>query len=65
MTFHHLLADYGYFAVLAGSLLEGETILILAGFAAHQGHLSLSWVMAVAFVGGTLGDQIFYFAGRR
>lgn len=65
MTLHQLLADYGYFAVLAGSLLEGETILILAGFAAHQGHLSLTWVMAVAFVGGTLGDQIFYFAGRR
>lgn len=65
MTLHQLLTDYGYLAVLAGSLLEGETILILAGFAAHQGHLSLASVMAVAFVGGTLGDQIFYFAGKR
>ncbi len=65
MSLHHLLANYGYLAVLAGSLLEGETILILAGFAAHQGHLSLPWVIAIAFFGGTLGDQIFFFVGWR
>jgi membrane protein DedA with SNARE-associated domain len=65
MAVPQLLADYGYLAVFAGSLLEGETILVLAGFAAHQGHLSLPWVVAVAFCGGTLGDQIFFFAGRR
>ncbi len=65
MSLPQLLADYGYFAVFAGSLLEGETILVLAGFAAHQGHLSLPWVVAVAFCGGTLGDQIFFFVGRR
>jgi len=65
MSLHHLLAHYGYLAVLAGSLLEGETILILAGFAAHQGHLSLPWVIAVAFFGGTMGDQIFFFVGWR
>jgi membrane protein DedA with SNARE-associated domain len=65
MTLHHLLADYGYLAVLAGSLLEGETILVLAGFAAHQGHLSLPWVIAVAFFGGMMGDQIFFFIGWR
>jgi membrane protein DedA with SNARE-associated domain len=65
MSLHQLLADCGYLAVFAGSLLEGETILVLAGFAAHQGHLSLPWVVAVAFCGGTLGDQIFFFVGRR
>lgn len=64
MSFVQLLADYGYLAVFAGSLLEGETILVLAGFAAHQGYLSLQVVLAVAFVGGTLGDQIFFWLGR-
>src|SRR5437899_959652 len=64
MSFAQLLADYGYLAVLVGSLLEGETILVLAGFAAHQGYLSLQVVPAVAFVGGTLGDQIFFWLGR-
>jgi len=65
MSLPQLLADYGYLAVLAGSLLEGETILLLAGFAAHQGYLSLPVVIGVAWVGGTLGDQVFYWVGRR
>ncbi|MBI3714858.1 MAG: DedA family protein [Betaproteobacteria bacterium] len=60
-----LLAQYGYLAVFVGSLLEGETILILAGFAAHQGYLSFPVVVGVAFCGGTLGDQFFFFLGRR
>jgi membrane protein DedA with SNARE-associated domain len=64
MNLAQLVHDYGYLAVFAGSLLEGETILVLAGFAAHQGYLSLPAVTAVAFVGGTLGDQLFFWTGR-
>jgi membrane protein DedA with SNARE-associated domain len=60
-----LLSDYGYWAVFIGALLEGETILVLAGFAAHQGYLSLPVTLAIAFVGGTLGDQVFFWLGRR
>jgi membrane protein DedA with SNARE-associated domain len=60
-----LLSQYGYLALFAGCLLEGETLLLLAGLAAHQGYLSLPLVMGVAFVGGTLGDQIGFFIGRR
>jgi membrane protein DedA with SNARE-associated domain len=41
VTLSHLLTDSGYLVVFVGSLLEGETILLLAGFAAHQGYLSL------------------------
>lgn len=59
------LAQYGYLAVFIGSVLEGETILLLAGFAAHQGYLSLPMVMAVGFCGGVLGDQTFFFLGLR
>ena len=64
MSLTQLLSDYGYVAVFVGSLLEGETILLLAGFAAHQGYLSLPLTVGIAFVGGTLGDQIFYWLGR-
>jgi membrane protein DedA with SNARE-associated domain len=60
-----LLTDYGYLAVFVGSLLEGETVLLLAGYAAHQGYLSLQWVVLLAFCGGTLGDQVFFHLGRR
>lgn len=59
-----LLADYGYLAVFVGAVLEGETVLLLAGFAAHQGYLSLPLVMAAAFAGGTLGDQLFFALGH-
>ncbi len=64
MSLAKLLADYGYLAVFVGSLLEGETILVMAGFAAHQGHLSLPVTLTIAFVGGTLGDQVFFWLGR-
>ena len=64
MSITDFVADYGYFAVLIGSLLEGETILVLAGFAAQQGHLSLGTVLMIAFAGGTLGDQVFFWIGR-
>jgi membrane protein DedA with SNARE-associated domain len=60
-----LLTDYGYLAVFVGSLLEGETILVLAGFAAHQGYLSLYLVVVLASCGGAMGDQIYFFLGRR
>lgn len=60
-----LLEQYGYLAVFAGSLLEGETILLLAGFAAHQGYLAAGLVVACGVCGGTLGDMIFFLIGRR
>jgi len=60
-----LIADYGYVALFVGTLLEGETVLILAGFAAHQGYLQLHWVIGIALLGGFLGDQIYFWLGRR
>lgn len=65
MTVAEFVTTYGYAAVLAGTLLEGETILLLAGFAAHQGMLSLPVVMVIAAIGGTAGDQVFFWIGRR
>jgi len=59
------MATYGYLAVFLGTLLEGETILLLAGYAAHRGHLSLPIVMVVAFAGSLLGDQTMFWIGHR
>lgn len=59
-----LVSSYGYVAVFIGTLLEGEAILMFAAYAAHQGYLSLPLVVTVAFFGATLGDQIFFLAGR-
>lgn len=65
MDIGSLIQQYGYLAVLLGSLLEGETVLVLAGLAAHLGYLSLPLVIATAALGGSLGDQIAFLLGRR
>jgi len=59
-----LIQQYGYLAVFVGSMLEGETLLVLAGLAAHRGYLSLQWVIAIAAAGAYLGDQICFVIGR-
>ncbi|HLB14719.1 MAG TPA: DedA family protein [Burkholderiales bacterium] len=65
MDLASLVQTYGYLAVFIGTLLEGETVLALAGLAAHRGYLALPWVIAVAALGGFLGDQIYFLVGRR
>ena len=64
MNLPELIQTYGYGAVFAGTLLEGESVLLLAGFAAHRGYLDLPTVVGVAICGSFLGDQIFFFLGR-
>ena len=59
-----MLSTYGYFALMIGTFLEGETILVAAGFLAHQGYLKLPWVITFAFIGTYAGDQIYFFLGR-
>jgi len=59
-----LIQNYGYAIVFVLSLLEGETIVALAGFAAYQGHLQLLPVIVVAIIGACAGDQLFFYFGR-
>jgi len=63
-TLTELIKNYGYLAVLIGTFLEGETILILGGFAAHMGFLELPWVIASAIAGSFSGDQLYFYIGR-
>ena len=63
-TLTELIKNYGYLAILIGTFLEGETILILGGFAAHMGFLELPWVIASAIAGSFSGDQLYFYIGR-
>ncbi len=58
------VATYGYLAVFVGTLFEGETILLAAGYAAQRGLLDWPTVFMVGVLGGTLGDQIAFLLGR-
>ncbi|TSC67458.1 MAG: hypothetical protein CEO19_222 [Parcubacteria group bacterium Gr01-1014_73] len=60
----YFVVNYGYIALFAGSLIEGELVLIVAGFLAHLGLFNLLWVVAVALVGTIVGDQFYFYLGR-
>ena len=65
MDFAKLVADHGYLVTFLGALIEGETVLTLAGLAAHRGYLHLPVLIALASLGSCLGDQIYFLIGRR
>jgi membrane protein DedA with SNARE-associated domain len=65
MTWGTLIETYGYWLLAADSLLEGETILILAGFAVRRGHLYLVAVLGIASVASFVGNQFYFWLGRR
>ncbi|MCX7892597.1 MAG: DedA family protein [Burkholderiales bacterium] len=65
MTLGEILAQYGYPIVFAGAIAEGEVVLALAGFAVHRGHLAAGAVLALAALGGFVGDQAYFALGRR
>lgn len=62
----NLLSTYGYLALFIGTFLEGETILIIAGFisATQPGTLSLPLCILSAFLGSFAGDQTAFYVGR-
>ena len=64
IDFNYWLTTYGYLAIFIGCLLEGETILILGGMAAHQHVLALLPVIGYASLAGMLGDQALFWTGR-
>ncbi len=68
MDVNQLIAEHGawfYPITFLWTFLEGETFVIFAGAAAQQGHLSLSWLIAAAWLGSFAGDQFYFFIGRR
>lgn len=67
MHFQQILKDYlelhGYWVLFAGTFLEGEAILIMAGFLAFQGYLDIRGVILTALIGSFLGDQVYFYLG--
>jgi membrane protein DedA with SNARE-associated domain len=60
-----LIAKYGYFAILIGTIVEGGTLLYAGGLAAHQGYLQLvPWVILVGLAGSFIDAQIWFLLGR-
>lgn len=63
--FEILVRDYGYAAIVLITFFEGESIVLLAGAAAHFGLLQMPWIVLSALAGSCAGDQLWYYLGRR
>lgn len=65
------VVHYGYWAVAAALLIEnagvpvpGETVLLMASFLAYSEHdLRLPWIIVVATIAATVGDNLGYALG--
>lgn len=63
-TFIPYIHEYGYWILIIGALIEGESILLMAGGAAYFGYFSLPTVMLVSFIGAIIHDQLLFAVGR-
>jgi len=62
-----LIFQYGLYAVFLLVMLEGDITLLIAGVLAHSGFFgeySFAQVLIWGTVGGSLSDNLAYFAGR-
>jgi membrane protein DedA with SNARE-associated domain len=64
MAFSHLIILYGYPIVFLGAIFEGETILILGGFAVQEQLMSFPLLLFFAFLGAICGDFGWFLLGR-
>lgn len=62
--FKEYLELHGYWVLFVGTFLEGETVLLLAGFMAFQGYLDIVGVICTAWAGSFLGDQFYFYLGH-
>jgi membrane protein DedA with SNARE-associated domain len=66
MSVEQLVQTYGYPAILLGTVLEGQPVMLFGGFAAHRGYLDLvPWVILAGAVGNFIGYQAWFLAARK
>lgn len=67
---HTVLTQYGYLlypVILLLTFIEGETVVILTGAIAQDSRydISVELLALCAFAGSFMGDQLYYYIGRR
>ena len=58
------ISQYGYWAVLLGAMIEGESIILTASALAALNKLSIFKVGIVTFLGTCFADQFIFIVGR-
>jgi len=65
VTPEHLIQQYGYAALVMGTFVEGEAVLLLGGMAACLNLLALPGVILAGVAGTVLADQVYFTLGRK
>lgn len=56
--------EWGYWAVLFGAMIEGESVILTACFMAYMGHMSIYKIAVIAFFGTLFADQATFYIGH-
>jgi membrane protein DedA with SNARE-associated domain len=64
MSLETWIAHYGYVAACIGGMVESETVVLLAGLAAHRGLLEVPGVIAASALGTISANQLLFHVGR-
>lgn len=68
MNVEELIGQYGdlfYLVTFVWTAFEGETFVLIAGYAASLGYLNLPLLIVCAWLGSFVGDQAYFLLGRR
>lgn len=63
-----IFREWGHLAypvIFIWTFFEGETVVIFGGYAGYYDVLSWYWLLIAAWLGSFLGDQTWYYLGRR
>lgn len=60
----NFLDEYGYLALMIGTFLEGETVILIASSLIHQGYFGFTGTVFFAFLGSFISDWLYYIIGR-
>ncbi len=61
----YYIRTYGYLGVAAWAAIGGEEGVIVSAFLAAAGYFSLPGVILASALGGSLGDQIYFYLARQ
>jgi membrane protein DedA with SNARE-associated domain len=65
MSFDLGLSHWPYLAIFIAAVVEGEVIFVTACALAGMGLLNIYWVWLAGAMGGSVGDQFFFYVGRK
>jgi membrane protein DedA with SNARE-associated domain len=65
MNLQAFVEHYGLAAIFAAAIFEGETVFLIGAFLARVGYLDLPAVMVAAGAGAFVGDNFWFWLGRR